>query len=231
MDNNIIKLTVFLLVSAITIQFVSCTVQSAGGVETTNGITYAIKGNQISGFAPAGSEIILCDLEYKSSMTLEPLKNMFIEKVIADDEGMFRFDLLQDGTYNLMGRNSQYDSGVIIKEININNADINEISWSQVYEYKQLGSVSGMVYNEYDSTCKALVSIVGTGLSCQADSSGAYSIDKIPAGTYIVFASIRKPSKPSETDDYSSVSVENIAVEGNKFTNNVDLKINNLTSD
>ncbi|MBN1601122.1 MAG: hypothetical protein JW915_05910 [Chitinispirillaceae bacterium] len=234
MDNNIIKLTVFLLVSAITIQFVSCTVQSAGGVETTNGITYAIKGNQISGFAPAGSEIILCNSEYKSTISFDPLAKSFIETVIADDDETFRFNLPVDGIYNIIGRNRNFDNGVIIKKIHIDRSDTCESSLSPIYEYKQLGSITGKVYveNEYDSTCEALVSVVGTGLSCHTDSGGAYIIDKIPAGTYIVYASTRrKSSKPAGTDDYCSVSVDNITVENYGFTNNVDLKFNNLTSD
>lgn len=233
MDNNIIKLTVFLLVSVITIKFVSCTIHSAGGVETTNGITYAIKGNQISGFAPAGSEIILCNSEYRSTISLDPLAKSFIETVIADDDEKFRFDLPVDGIYNLIGRNRNFDSGVIIKKIHIDIFDTCESSLSPMYEYKQLGSIAGKVYdeNEYDSTRKVLVSVVGTGLSCYTDSVGAYIIDKIPAGTYIVYASTRrKSSKPAGTDYYSSVSVDDITVENHGFTNNVDLKFKILTS-
>jgi hypothetical protein len=234
MNNNIIRLTVFLLVSAITTQFVSCTIHSAGGVETTNGITYAIKGDQISGFAPAGSEIILCDSEYRSTITLDTLAKSYIKTVIADDNEKFRFDLPGDGVYNLIGRNRDFESGVIIKMIHINRADTCESPLSPLYEYRQLGSIAGKVYveNEYDSTYRALVSVVGTSFSCRADSGGAYIIDRIPAGTYIVHAlAKRKSSKPSGTDDYSTVSVDNVTVENYGFTINVDLRFNDLTSD
>jgi hypothetical protein len=221
MGVNFFKLTAVLFASTVFLSILLCsTAEYGGGVETTNGITIAIKENKIEGTAPAGSQIVLCDTSYAPFLLSE---KVFIDTIFVDEYGSFRLDLLPDGFYNMTGRNSTSDSGAIIKNIHINRLNTTETLKSS--QYKLLGSISGTAYIDSKSTGSVMVQIIGTDLGNTTDSSGVYTIGKIPAGIYKITGSYKTSTKVPEIFDYYSWKIDNVTVPGNVQTIRVDLNL------
>ncbi len=217
------RFTYTAFITSLFFQFLSCnSLQYAGGVETTNGVTVALKQNQIRGTAPAGSRIVLCDTSYAVYKTFEPFTELFIIATYADDAGNFKIDSLPDGFYNLTARNVNADSGTIIPNIRINRLNSREIRKSS--DYTALGSITGRVYIDSQSVSFAVISVMGTELNDTADSQGKYTIEKVPQGVYTITGSFCRIMKPDSIEYYLS-NIDNITVPENVNTTNVNLNL------
>lgn len=202
-----------------------CSPEYAGGVETTNGLTVAVKKNQIRGTAPAGSQIVLCDTSYESYKSFEQFVALFIDTTYADESGSFAFESVPDGSYNLTGRSAASDSGTIIQDIGIHHLNTTETQKSS--QYLPLCSVTGTVYIGSQSTGFAVICIMGTNLMDTADSQGVYSIKNVPPGIHRITGSDIKMPKPGETDIYMSI-VECAIVPENDRMVRIDLNLQKI---
>jgi hypothetical protein len=216
------KFTYILLTISLFLQILFCSSpEYAGGVETTNGVTIAVKKNQILGTAPAGSRIVLCDTLYAEYLLFEPFTRLFMDTTFADESGKFKFDVLSDGFYNLTASNSNADSGTIINNICINRLSSGEIHKSS--EYAALGSITGTVFIDNKSAGSALIYIMGTEFSDTTDVQGKYTIEKVPPGIYKITGSFGKVLKPDSILYY--LLTININVPENIQTTGVDLNL------
>jgi hypothetical protein len=224
MSGKFCKLTCVLFAIAVFMSIVFCSgPQYGGGVETTNGITIAVKENQIQGTAPAGSQIVLCDTSYVPYMSFQPLTAMFIDTAFANEYGKFKLDLIPDGFYNLIGRSCNSDSGAIIANICINRLNTTEVLKSS--DYVMLASITGKVFIDSEGTESVLVYLIGTGLGSTTDSSGMYTIGNVPVGIYKLMGSyINSLKEPGIVENYSS-RIDNIAITGNVQSIRIDLNL------
>jgi hypothetical protein len=224
MSVNLKCLTFVLFTLTFFLSLLLCsTPQYGGGVETTNGITIAIKESQILGTAPAGSQIVICDTAYTPYITSQMHSEISIDTAFADEYGKFKLDLLPDGCYNLTGRNYSADSGAIIKDICINRMNTTESIKS--VEYMLIGSITGTAFIGSECTGSVLVYIRGTDLWDTTENSGIYTIENIPAGKFTINAYCKKPSKIPGMSDYYTLKIDNVTVAGNVQTISVDLNL------
>jgi hypothetical protein len=202
-----------------------CSPEYAGGVETTNGLTVAVKENQIRGTAPVGSQIVLCDTSYAFYTSFQLLVELFIDTTYADESGAFAFESVPDGSYNLIGRSAASDSGTIIQNIGIHHLNTTELHKSS--QYLPVCSVTGTVYIGSQSTSFAVICIMGTDLRDTADSQGVYFIRNVPPGIHSITGSYIKMPKPGERDVYMSTIKQDIVSESNR-TVQVDLNLQKI---
>lgn len=218
-----VRITYVTLVASLFLQVIFCSKpELAGGVETTNGVTIAIKQDQISGIAPAGSRIVLCDSSYAVYTSFEPFTPLFFDTTFADETGKFRFDSLPEGGYNLTARNFNADSGALITNISINRLNLKEKQ--KASEYAALGSIVGRVLIDSKNVGLALVYVMGTELRDTADGQGTYIIEKVPPGVYKITGSLERIFKPDSIGYYLS-NLENITVPEHNQITGVDLDL------
>jgi hypothetical protein len=155
----------------------------------------------------------------------EPFTKSFIDTTFADESGIFKFDTLPEGFYNLTARNFNADSGTIITSICINKLNSREIR--KASEYAALGSITGTTFINSESTGFVLVYVIGTDFRDTADIKGVYTIEKVPPGIYKISGTFAKTPKPGQIEYYSSIS-ENITVQENVESSNVDLNLERI---
>ncbi len=192
-----------------------CSINIAGGFETTNGIRVSVCANHLIGKTTPGSQIIFCDTSFISPNLS---RNRFLDTVYADLDGNFKFCSLQNGCYNLVARSSDFEKGAVITNINIDKSSF--LERTKYAEYLNLGSISGAVINDSAADQPCLVYIKGLAIF-DSTVTGYYRLSLIPPGNYKIQA-FQKKKKSSKTNIYSA-SRDNILLTESGNQTGVDL--------
>lgn len=176
---------IIMLLSGLFTMFFCLCGNNVAGSETTNGdqiVVTASKG-RIYGTAPVGQTVYLFSSDYY------PYNDSgFSRTTITDGSGAFSFNNLEIGEYAIYCKLADSDLSVFVK-LTLNRSD----GWGitdTVFPFGENGSFSGKLI---DATGVPLslydVYIPGSPFFTVTDSSGAFVIDNIPEGNYMVYFS------------------------------------------
>lgn len=192
-----------------------CSINIAGGFETTNGIRISVCANHLIGKTTPGAQIIFCDTSFISP---DLSRDGFLDTVYADLDGNFKLCSLQDGCYNLVARNSDFEKGAVITNINIDKSSF--LERTEYAEYLNLGSISGAVINDSAADQPCLVYIKGLAIF-DSTVTGYYRLSLVPPGNYRIHA-FQKKKKTFITNTYYA-SRDNILLTESGNQTGVDL--------
>jgi len=117
-----------------------------------------------------------------SSDYLPHLDKGFISSAFTDLGGIFLFDSLDSGYYNILAQDTTNNIGVFIADIQ-HNADTNNNVGS--HQLDSVSKIAGQIYTEGDTTLLfANIFIKGSPFFDVPDSLGLFALNKTPQGSY-----------------------------------------------
>ncbi|NLD95010.1 MAG: carboxypeptidase-like regulatory domain-containing protein [Fibrobacter sp.] len=165
-----------LLISCLLLALTYCSTTPIAGSETTNGITVAVVDNKFLGTTTPSSRV------YCFSSTYNPDSGTgFADTVTADTYGRFTISDCPLSTYTIYTYSSGIDSAAIIQ--NISNSSNKPDTGTA---FQGVASINGTTSNDGAAIVNALVYIPGTPFITTSDSSGTFSIQNIPKGTFTI---------------------------------------------
>ena len=185
------------------------------GSETTSGVEIAVKGTTMSGATASSAKVMLFSAHYLSGDT-----QWFADTVMPNDAGIFEFNDLPPGDYNLYV--FAYDTlakGAAILGITVlsNNSDGTVRDSARL---STLHTITGTATHEGKPDSQTQVYIVGSPFYARTDSQGGFSFQEVPFGAYTVVARLLVERSGFFTD---SISVD--FSKTNELTVNVILEL------
>lgn len=165
------------------------------GTQTTNGIGVAIVGNTLKGHVYVGSandfpQAVRGNTTISAHLfsdDFQPYDGKGFENSIkTDSEGIFRFDSLKNGYYNLIVTDSSDLSTLMFQALPV-------FDTLQQYDRSLLlrpaGAIEGIISIPSDVNLKSRGAyITGTPFFCLADTIGSFVMSGVPYGAYVLKA-------------------------------------------
>jgi hypothetical protein len=175
------------LLPALMVHCIHCTISNpdtvAGGLETTNGITFSIADGSISGVTAPNSRVILCDTAY---VPPEISSQLYIDTVISDTGGLFTFSEMPRGGYTLVAGNADFTSGCLITPLMVDTGNSTRLIDSAVFV--PLAELPVQTRTDSTTAPSSIVFIKGTPFATHTGEAGTGFLTGIPSGIYKVEA-------------------------------------------
>lgn len=153
------------------------------GSETTNGsaLTVAVVGSMVHGKSARGFEVALYQLNFMPDTQGVPVYRTF-----ADDSGLFRFEQIPEGAYNLFSFAPHQGgrTGAVVPSLVVGGKN----SVADTVTLDSLGSVQGVVKRDGALVGGVKIYAPGTPFSATTGPAGGYVLQGMPQGTYRIIA-------------------------------------------
>jgi hypothetical protein len=164
-----------------------------GGSETTNGdaLVVAVVGSGVHGRTAAGFEVALYPRDFSS---LTP--GMAAYKRFADDSGLFAFEQIPEGVYNLFtfAPHQSGRRGAVVSDLKVGGKG----PAADTAQLDSLGGVQGVVRRDGVVVGGVKLFAQGTPFASVTDATGAYVLSGMPQGSYRVIARYLQSSDGGE---------------------------------
>ncbi len=190
LKSNLLISVLRALLPALMVYCLHCTVSNpdtvAGGLETTNGITFSIANGSISGVTAPKTRVILCDTAY---VPPEISPQRYIDTAISDAGGHFTFSELPRGSYALAAGNADLTSGCLITPLMVDPGSSTRINDSALFV--PLAALPVQTRSDSTTAAGSIVFIRGTPFATLTGEAGAGSLSGIPSGVYRIEAYLK----------------------------------------
>jgi hypothetical protein len=153
-----------------------CGTAPIAGSETTNGLTVAVVNKSFYGTTVPSSRVFCFSSTYNPDSGTG-----YSDTVITDTDGAFVFSDCPRSTYTIYAYSSGIDSAAIIQ--NISN-DSNKPDTGTAFQ--SVASINGTTSSNGAAIVNVRVYIPGTPFVTASDSSGTFSFQNIPKGTFTI---------------------------------------------
>jgi hypothetical protein len=190
-----------MLIPFLLVLTIYCGTAPIAGSETTNGLTVAVVDNTFQGTTVPSSYV------YCYSSTYNPDSNTgYSDTAFTDPQGTFTFENCPLSTYTIYTYSPDVDSAAIIQNISnsANKPDTNT-------QFKSVVSIAGTTRKSDGIIENARVYIHGTSFATTSDSSGRFSMQNLPQGTFTLYSYVKPTWIKGVLSDSTTINLsENI---------------------